>query len=112
MSVGFRGDSLALAVAIQANGKIVVVGEDKFKFGVARFKSDGTLDRSFGGDGEVITGFDGSAARPTPLQSRRTGRSSSRGRTIPAVAVTTATLLSPGTGATDRSIPPSVSTAE
>ncbi len=62
VSVGFRGDSRALDVAIQANGKIVVVGEDRFKFAVARFKSDGTLDRSFGGDGEVITGFDGSAA--------------------------------------------------
>jgi uncharacterized delta-60 repeat protein len=62
VSFRFRGDSSAADVAIQANGKIVVVGRDRSKFGVARLKPDGTLDRSFGGDGEVITGFDGSAA--------------------------------------------------
>jgi uncharacterized delta-60 repeat protein len=56
------GQTYATDVAIQANRKIVVVGSDRFKFGVARLKRDGTLDRSFGGDGQVITGFDGSRA--------------------------------------------------
>ena len=111
VSVAFRGDSSALDVAIQSNGKIVVVGQDRFKFGVARFKSDGTLDRSFGGDGEVITGFDGSSATAHAVAIQANGKIVVAGATIPAVAVMTATLPSPGTDATDRSIPPSVTTA-
>jgi uncharacterized delta-60 repeat protein len=57
-----RGQTQAYDVAIQANGKIVVVGRDPFKFAVARLKPDGTLDRSFGSDGKVTTGFAGSGA--------------------------------------------------
>jgi uncharacterized delta-60 repeat protein len=43
-----------LAVALQPNGKILVGGGwDIFNGGVARFTSDGKLDRTFGGDGAV-----------------------------------------------------------
>ena len=48
----------ANAVAIQANGKIVVAG-DGFgagtDIGVARYNDDGSLDRSFGTGGRVVT---------------------------------------------------------
>jgi uncharacterized delta-60 repeat protein len=65
-------------VAIQANGKIVVAGwAYKFQvpanrtcpkcnpyaaFALARYNTDGTLDRSFGGNGKVLTGFPGTNA--------------------------------------------------
>ena len=47
-------------MALQPNGKIVVVGSvsagsDNGKIGVLRYRSDGTLDPAFGGDGIVLT---------------------------------------------------------
>ncbi len=62
------GSDYASGVAIQADGKIVVVGwagaypnprinEFDTKFALARYNSDGTLDRTFGGDGKVMTDF-------------------------------------------------------
>lgn len=50
----------ATAVAIQADGKIVAVGQvggASFDFGLVRYLSDGSLDTSFDGDGKVITDF-------------------------------------------------------
>ena len=50
----------ATDLAIQADGKIVVVGRSGGKggrFGVVRYESDGSLDASFDGDGIVITDF-------------------------------------------------------
>ena len=50
----------ALAVALQPDGRIVVAGDfDIFAFGLARFRRDGRLDRSFGGDGVVREAVDG-----------------------------------------------------
>lgn len=50
----------ALSVALQPDGRIVVGGDyDIFAFGLARFRSDGRLDRSFGGDGVVREEVDG-----------------------------------------------------
>ncbi len=46
-------------VAIQADGKIVVVGLAHTDFGVARFNADGSLDNDFGEFGRVTTDFDG-----------------------------------------------------
>ena len=113
VSLAFRdGQTQALDVAIQANGKIVVVGRDREKFAVARFKSDGRLDRSFGGDGEVITGFDGSSATAHAVAIQANGKIVVAGGTIRAAAGTTASLPSPGTGAMDRSIRPSATVAE
>ena len=50
-------DDWASALAIQADGKIVVAGGTARLRRVARFNSDGTLDASFGVDGKVRTGF-------------------------------------------------------
>jgi uncharacterized delta-60 repeat protein len=62
------GEEAATGVAIQANGKIVVVGYTDLpheggetfgpsKFAVVRYEADGTLDASFGGTGKVKTAF-------------------------------------------------------
>jgi len=64
----FSGDGIAFlpqtanAVAIQPDGKIVVVGSGSTRtgsgvFAVTRYNHDGTLDRSFSGDGQVHTSF-------------------------------------------------------
>ncbi|MEO5720501.1 MAG: dockerin type I domain-containing protein [Chthoniobacterales bacterium] len=48
------------AVALQADGKIVLAGETRVDFGVMRFNPDGSLDPSFSGDGRVTTEINGS----------------------------------------------------
>jgi uncharacterized delta-60 repeat protein len=63
---GSRGD-FANAVAIQSDGKIVAVGRrdnvsivdfgDQGDFAIARFNADGTLDKSFSGDGKQTIDF-------------------------------------------------------
>jgi len=60
---------IAYAVAIQADGKVVVVGttylDNDFSdedFAVARYNPDGTLDKTFGVGGKVQTDFPGLAA--------------------------------------------------
>jgi uncharacterized delta-60 repeat protein len=51
------------ALAIQADGKIVVAGSVDGTFALARFKPDGSLDGSFGSSGLVTTSFaEGDAA--------------------------------------------------
>lgn len=51
------------ATAVQADGKIIAVGQFQDDFAVARFNPDGKLDRTFGGvnrgDGIVTTDFGG-----------------------------------------------------
>jgi uncharacterized delta-60 repeat protein len=51
------------AVALQGDGKIVVVGQtlvvNVYDFALARFNSNGTLDTSFGTSGKVTTDFAG-----------------------------------------------------
>lgn len=43
-------------IAVQPDGKYVLVGEKDYDFAVARLNADGTLDTTFGGgDGEVVT---------------------------------------------------------
>jgi uncharacterized delta-60 repeat protein len=58
------GFSRASSVAIQPNGRILVAGTEAadvsapdYKFALARFNIDGSLDDSFGGDGRVRTRF-------------------------------------------------------
>ena len=55
-------DSVAYGVAIQVDGKIVVVGNasepsNKSYFAMIRYKSDGGIDDSFGKGGKVTTDF-------------------------------------------------------
>lgn len=45
----------ARAVVAQPNGKLVAAGESSKRFALVRYRSDGTLDPSFGGDGIVLT---------------------------------------------------------
>jgi uncharacterized delta-60 repeat protein len=54
-----NGYDVALAVAIQPDGKILAAGEAPDKFGVVRYNVDGSLDETFGSGGRVITSFFG-----------------------------------------------------
>lgn len=54
---GFGGDRSAMAV--QADGKIVMVGGTFTDFILARFNADGSLDTTFGIDGKVTTDMGG-----------------------------------------------------
>ena len=55
----FGGSDAAAAVAVQADGKIVVAGSSGGNFALARYGADGTLDPSFSGDGLVTTDLGG-----------------------------------------------------
>jgi uncharacterized delta-60 repeat protein len=58
----FGACGLANGVALQANGRIVVVGEvGGNDFALARYNSNGSLDTSFSGDGKQTTDFGGGA---------------------------------------------------
>jgi len=69
-----RSTDIANAVAIQADGKLVVVGttyrQNDFSgedFVVTRHNTDGTLDNTFGVGGKVRTDFPGLAAVPSSV---------------------------------------------
>ena len=69
-----RSTDIANAVAVQADGKLVVVGttykQNDFSdedFVVARYNTDGTLDNTFGSRGRVRTDFPGLAAVPSSV---------------------------------------------
>jgi uncharacterized delta-60 repeat protein len=57
----FPGSDHAAGVAIQADGKIVTVGQtgDRGDFALARYNPNGSLDPSFSGDGKQTTDFGG-----------------------------------------------------
>jgi uncharacterized delta-60 repeat protein len=54
-----RTGEFATALAVQADGRLVAVGTDPMSagFGLARYRINGALDRTFGGDGTVTTDF-------------------------------------------------------
>jgi len=67
-----RSTDIANAVAVQADGKLIVVGQtyknNDFStedFVVTRYNTDGTLDNTFGRGGKVRTDFPGLAAVPS-----------------------------------------------
>ena len=69
-----RSTDLANAVAIQSDGKLVVVGQTYKNndytgedFAVARYNTNGTLDTTFGNGGRVRTDFPGLAAVPSSV---------------------------------------------
>jgi len=69
-----RSTDIANAVAVQADGKLVVVGQTYQNndyttedFVVARYNTDGTLDNTFGSRGRVRTDFPGLAAVPSSV---------------------------------------------
>lgn len=63
VTTDFGGSDQANGVALQPDGKIVVVGLLFGKIGVARYNQDGSLDSTFGTGGRVVTdaspSFDG-----------------------------------------------------
>jgi uncharacterized delta-60 repeat protein len=64
-------DDVAYDLAIQANGRIVVVGSAGYptpSFAVVRYRADGRRDRSFGDRGIVITPFRWAVARAVAIQ--------------------------------------------
>ena len=75
------------AVALQADGKIIVVGSTNSggggtNFAVARYLADGTLDPSFSGDGKVATDFAGGNDEAFGVAIQATARSSWRDATV------------------------------
>ena len=69
-----RSTDIANAVAVQADGKLVVVGQtykhndySTEDFVVTRYNTDGTLDNTFGSGGRVRTDFPGLAAVPSAV---------------------------------------------
>ena len=69
-----RSTDIANAVAVQADGKLVVVGTTYNRndysdedFVVVRYNADGTLDNTFGSRGKVRTDFPGLAAVPSSV---------------------------------------------
>jgi uncharacterized delta-60 repeat protein len=70
----FGTGDLGRGVAIQTDGKIVVAGvsdagPNPGNFALARYKADGALDGSFGGDGKVVTDYAGAEqARGVAIQ--------------------------------------------
>jgi uncharacterized delta-60 repeat protein len=59
-------DEEALTLALQPDGKLVVAGlseaSGSMDFALARYLPNGTLDATFGGDGTVLTDFDGGSS--------------------------------------------------
>ncbi len=66
---GSNGNDPARALAIAADGKIVVAGvANGSDFGLARYNADGTLDAAFGGGDGLVTTTLGHAANDLVLQ--------------------------------------------
>ena len=108
---GSSGVGGATGVALQGDGKIVVVGSSNFggshtsDFALARYNPNGSLDTSFSGDGRQTT-TSGRSPRRTEWRYKRTARSS---RSAP--TGTAATSRSPVTTSTARSTRASPATA-
>jgi uncharacterized delta-60 repeat protein len=65
----FGGEDQGYGLVLQADGKLVMAGCDynsDFKFAMARYNSDGSLDNSFGTSGKVTTAYN--FARDLALQ--------------------------------------------
>jgi uncharacterized delta-60 repeat protein len=76
--VGEASDG-AVALAIQPNGKIIAVGDalvgSNYQYATVRYNPDGSLDNSFGSNGEVLFGFgDGGDDTPSALALDSIGR--------------------------------------
>jgi uncharacterized delta-60 repeat protein len=76
-----RSTDIANAVAVQADGKFVVVGQTYKNndytdedFVVTRYNTDGTLDSTFGSRGKVRTDFPGLAAVPSSVVIQTDGK--------------------------------------
>ncbi len=60
VTTDFGGNNYGYALAVQADGKLVVAGESNSNaIAVARYNDNGSLDTSFDGDGKVTTSLGG-----------------------------------------------------
>jgi uncharacterized delta-60 repeat protein len=75
-----RASSIATAVAVQGNGKIVVVGGAGGRFLVARYHPSGALDKTFGGDGIALTDFSAEGDQAFGIVIQRDGKIVAGGR--------------------------------
>ncbi len=97
--VGAGSADEARAVAIQADGKIVVAGnavvgrtsnnQFNFDFALARFNADGSPDLSFGSGGKVTTDFNGQTDRAFALAIQGDGKIVVAGSATPASGIST-----------------------
>jgi uncharacterized delta-60 repeat protein len=82
---GSVGDDEALGMAIEKGGRIVAAGASQqtagYKFALARYNSNGSLDHSFSSDGRQLTGFPGAVGddEATAMAIDRSGRSVAAG---------------------------------
>ena len=65
---------LATSVAVQPDGKFIVVGTNVADFVVARYNPDGSLDPTFGSGGVVVTDFDGGSDQANDVVVQADGR--------------------------------------
>ena len=77
--VGTLGNDGAQAVAVQADGKIVVAGASDqgatgLDFAVLRYKADGSLDTTFGNAGKTVVDFAGDGDRAWALLLQADGK--------------------------------------
>jgi len=77
--VGTNGGDVAQAIALQADGKILVAGASDqggtgLDFAVVRYQADGSLDTTFGNGGKVVADFAGDADRAEALLVQADGR--------------------------------------
>ncbi len=77
--------SAADALALQADGRIVVAGDDGTDgFHVLRLNADGSRDRTFDRDGQALTTFGGAGVTPTGMAVQADGKIVVVGRWTPA----------------------------
>lgn len=59
VTTGFGGEEVAFSLALQSDGKVLIAGYERdnngYDLGLARYNSNGSLDTSFDGDGNVRT---------------------------------------------------------
>jgi len=55
---GAGSDDRGYSVAVQSDGKVLVVGQTGADFGIVRYNNDGTLDTGFSDDGKQTVDFD------------------------------------------------------
>jgi uncharacterized delta-60 repeat protein len=83
-----RGFDQGSAVAIQADGRIVVAGDADFdRFALARYNRNGTLDPDFAGDGKVTTAFPGGSAAAFAVAIQSDGKIVAAGWSFPQPSV-------------------------
>src|SRR5207249_351544 len=105
-------DDRATAVALQPDGKIVVAGyaavaAGNYDIAVARLsRADGSLDKSFSGDGLLTIDYSGTTDKASAVKVQNTGRILVAGTTQSATTGLdfTLTQIDPSNGSLDSSL--------